>query len=754
MSQRKRLGGLWAALALVPALTAVGDQVDGEDNRDDEIETVTIFGNRDASGIGGSAHGIDAEQIARFAYTDVQQAMRQVPGVAIQLEDGFGLRPNIGIRGVATERSARVTLLEDGVLIAPAPYSAPSAYYFPTAGRMAAFEVFKGPAAITEGPYTIGGAINMVSTPIPTQRSGRVLADLGQYASNRLHATYGGRAASGFGFLLETHQWFSDGYQRIDRVGGDTGLEVRDYMLKLVHEIGAHRLRLKLQSADQHSDQSYLGLTDADFRAAPNRRYGLSQLDGIDTEHRQAILRYEFRGDAFDVAVTGYRNTHARNWFKTEGIDLNGSANAATLSRVSWASIVQAVNQGGNVRGIPADRLAAILDGTADTQPNSIQLRANDREYISQGVQLRAIFQRQLGAWHHDLTVGMRYHEDEEDRLQRNSGYSQRNGKLVLDDLGQLGNAGNRIQRAEAIALFVQNRIEFGAWTLTPGLRFEDIDQSRIRYETRAGRTMDPSSRAADNLRSTRANRTRALLPGVGALYRISDAATLVAGVHKGFTAPSNAPDVKAEEALNYELGVRWSAGRNRLELIGFMSDYKNLLGECTSSSGVDCEAGDAFNGDAASVRGLELTAATNLAPPGASFSVPLEAAYTWLKGQFDTDIANTDFFGDVAAGDPLPYIPEQQFHATLGVQQGRWSANAAVNYVAAVCVRASCGPFEKTDDLLNVDIALRFAYRNESSLFLRIDNVTDAADLVGRHPYGARPNKPRMATIGVDIRW
>ena len=755
MPPSKRLGAIWAVLALVPALAVVGEQVDGEDDRDHEMETVTIFGtHQDVNDIGGSAHGIDAEQIARFAYTDVQQAMRRVPGMAIQVEDGFGLRPNIGIRGVATERSARITLLEDGVLIAPAPYSAPSAYYFPTAGRMAAFEVLKGPAAITEGPYTIGGAVNMVSTPIPTQRGGRVLAELGQHASNRLHATYGGMAASGFGFLLETHQWFSDGFQRIDRAGGDTGLEVRDYMLKLVREIGAHRLHLKLQNADQHSDQSYLGLTDADFRASPNRRYGLSQLDGIDTSHRQAILRYEFLGDAFDVAVTGYRNTHARNWFKTEGIDLDGSANASTLSRVSWASIVRAVNRGGDVRGTPAARLAAILAGVADTPPNSIQLRANEREYLSQGVQLRAVFQHQLGAWRHDLTVGIRYHEDEEDRLQRNSGYSQRNGALVLDDPGLLGNAGNRIQRAEAIALFVQDRIEFGAWTLTPGLRFEDIDQSRVRYETRVGRTADSSSRAAGNLRSTRANRTRTLLPGMGVLYRIGDAATVVVGVHKGFTAPSNAPGVEVEEALNYELGVRLGIGRNRLELIGFMSDYDNLLGECTSASGVDCEAGDAFNGDAATVRGLELTAATNLAPPDASFSVPLEAAYTWLRGQFDTDIANTDFFGDVAAGDPLPYIPEQQFHATLGIQKGRWSANTAVNYVEAVCVRASCGPFEQTDALLNVDVALRFALRDESSLFLRIDNVTDAADLVSRHPYGARPNKARTAAIGVDIRW
>ncbi len=756
MTRTRRLAAGIVALSTTCAVAADHERAGAEDGdeRGGEIETVTIVGTQDVDRVPGSAHFIDAEQLARFAYTDVQQIMRQVPGVSIQVEDGFGLRPNIGIRGVATERSARITLLEDGVLIAPAPYSAPSAYYFPTAGRMAAFEVLKGPAAITQGPYTIGGAFNMVSTPIPAQPAGRAVAEVGQRASNRLHASYGGKFASGFGFMLESHQWFSDGYQTIDRHGDDTGLEVRDYTLKLAFETGPHQLSLKLQSADQHSDQSYLGLTDAAFRAAPGRRYGLSSLDGIDTEHEQSILRYEYASNGMQVAVAGYRNTHARNWFKTEGIDLDGSVDAQSLSRVSWASVVQAVNLGASIRGWSAQRLNAILEGALDTPPGSIQLRANDRRYVSQGAQLRATLSRDVGAVGHTLQAGLRYHEDEEDRLQRNSSYRQRSGALALDDLGIVGNAGNRVQRARAIAWFVQDAIDLGRWTLTPGLRFENIEQSRVRYETRGARTDDPASRAPENLRSSRSNTTRVLLPGLGAVYRIGSATTLVAGVHKGFSAPTNAPDVDAEEALNYELGVRFDNGGVRFEAMGFLSDYDNMLGVCTSSSGVDCEVGDAFNGDAATVHGLELLATTNLAPVEASFTAPLEVAYTWTRAEFDTDIANTDFFGDVRAGDPLPYLPEQQLSATLGVAKGRWTAHAALNYVDAVCVRASCGAFEQTDDAITLDASVRLALRTDASLFLRVDNVADARDIVGRHPYGARPNKSRTAVLGVDIAW
>jgi Fe(3+) dicitrate transport protein len=144
------------------------------------FEEITIIGNTErARKMPGSAHFISDDELEVFNYADIQQILRKVPGVNLQLEDGYGLRPNIGIRGVQTERSSRIMLLEDGVPIAPAPYAASSAYYFPTAGRMYSMEVLKGPAAITEGPNTIGGAINMISTPIPEQAEGKVIAEIG-----------------------------------------------------------------------------------------------------------------------------------------------------------------------------------------------------------------------------------------------------------------------------------------------------------------------------------------------------------------------------------------------------------------------------------------------------------------------------------------------------------------------------------------------------------------------------------------------
>ncbi len=243
------------------------------------------------------------------------------------------------------------------------------------------------------------------------------------------------------------------------------------------------------------------------------------------------------------------------------------------------------------------------------------------------------------------------------------------------------------------------------------------------------------------------------MLPGVGLLYRLDDRTTVLAGVHKGFTAPSNAPDVRPEEALNYELGLRFRGPVAQFEAVAFLSDYDNLLGECTSSSGVDCEVGDAFNGDAVTVRGLELSTAMNIAPH-AGFGVPVEVAYTYIDGSFDTDIADTDFFGDVRRGDPVPYIPRHQLYATVGIHKERVSGHVSMSYVDSACVQASCGEFMTTDESLTVDLAANYQLNDWVGFFARVENIADADDIVGRHPYGARPNKGRAFSMGIRLAW
>jgi Fe(3+) dicitrate transport protein len=717
------------------------------------LENVTVFGiARDARNVAGGASTVNPAQLDEFASTDVVRALRRVPGASFQLEDGYGLRPNISIRGTPTERSSRITLLEDNVLIAPAPYAAPAAYYFPTFGRIHSMEVLKGPSAITQGPYTIGGAINLVSTPLPDSRQGLLQAEAGADATWRTHAMYGD-SGSRIAWLVETHQWQSDGFQDIDRHDTDTGLAKEDYLAKISIASDAaartyQRLQIKLQSSEEDSNQTYMGLTDTDFRKDALRRYGLSALDNMHNEHEQIMLRWFIEpDDGGQLVITAYDNRFKRAWYKTEGIDFDGSDNAGVFSRTGWSSVIDAVNTGHGMAGFSTRDLQAVLDG-ADTRPGAIQVRNNSRRYNSRGLQ--ADFSHAPGAADsiHNLQYGVRYHEDEEDRLQRNDSYQQLGGTLVLSDHGLEGNAGNRIQKAEAWAAYVQDRIEMGRWVLTPGIRFESISQTRIDF---GADPAVPDGRGPADVKRIRSNKEDVWIPGLGVIYELSDHTRLIAGAHRGFSAPGNREGIEAEKSINYEAGFRHENGSFEFEAMAFFNDYDNLQGVCTASSGSDCEVGDVFNGNAVSVPGLEIQFGHDLSASSA-YQIPLVLTYTWMNARFESDIANSEYFGNVRRGDSVPYVPDHQAFLSIGLETGPWSTYISGNYTDTVCTQASCGALQRTDSGTVIDLGVHFRVSQALELYTVVENLTAQLDIVARQPYGARPGKDRTWLLGAKL--
>ena len=184
---------------------------------------VTIIGNQlKLERATGSAHKVSSKTLETQETDDVHRVLKQVPGVYVRDEEGFGLRPNIGLRGAASDRSAKVSLMEDGVSMAPAPYSAPAAYYFPLTTRLSGIEVFKGPSAIKYGPNTIGGAVNFTTrSSVARGQKGAIDVATGSFGANKVHVHFG-QGNGRVGYVLEGARVSSDGFKRLDG-GGDTG---------------------------------------------------------------------------------------------------------------------------------------------------------------------------------------------------------------------------------------------------------------------------------------------------------------------------------------------------------------------------------------------------------------------------------------------------------------------------------------------------------------------------------------------------
>ena len=142
--------------------------------------------------IGGSADVIGEEALTRSHVFTANEALRRVPGLQVRDEEGFGLRPNIGLRGLNPTRTTKITLLEDGLPLAYSPYGDNASYYHPPIDRFAALEVLKGAHSLFFGPQTIGGVINYLTPDAPTTPGGFVQLSAGSRSYFNAHLRAGG----------------------------------------------------------------------------------------------------------------------------------------------------------------------------------------------------------------------------------------------------------------------------------------------------------------------------------------------------------------------------------------------------------------------------------------------------------------------------------------------------------------------------------------------------------------------------------
>src|SRR3712207_8470342 len=138
--------------------------------------------------------------------------------------------------------------------------------------RMEAVEVLKGSSQVQYGPFTTGGAINLVSTPIPNHFSGKAQLSYGSFNTLKAHAHVGDRWKH-FGYMVEYLRYQSDGFKK-STAGKPFGFWRNDLIAKVIlntakEEGMNHSLELKFGYANEKSDESYVGLSETDFQNTP-----------------------------------------------------------------------------------------------------------------------------------------------------------------------------------------------------------------------------------------------------------------------------------------------------------------------------------------------------------------------------------------------------------------------------------------------------------------------------------------------------
>jgi len=714
--------GLLTILFFVPAFAVEYDV--------ETIETVSIIGTKaDARRIAGSGMVISNEDLQKTIDTDIHKILSAVPGLFFRTEDGYGLRPNISIRGTSLDRSSKITIMEDGVLVAPAPYTSSSAYYFPTTGRIHAVEVLKGPSAITQGPSTIGGALNLISTPIPTEGKGKFVQELGDNGMVRTHAVLGGDNGA-LGAMVEVHEHSTDGFDSIANVGGDTGFDKSDLLAKFRYTSGNHEVTLKLLDLDESSRQTYVGLSQSSFNKNPRMRYGMTQYDQMKNDGEQQSITYKGTFGNVDVIATSWSNDYHRDWFK---VDKANNGKAFGISN-GINNVIDAANNGN------ADA-QGILDGTREAE---VKLKHNNRFYGNEGIQFQ--LSRDIG--NHSITFGYRDLEDYESRLQNYECFDQsadgKNSALSPCSTGWTG-SNNRLRETDATSYFVQDTITIDKLTLTFGYRSEDYDKVENRWSD-----AKPTRIIKDPKYNNKKSSGDYSTTGFGATYDVSENLKLVAGFHQGMSPVFNGD---AEEADNMELGFRFNEGTTAVEIIYFASDYANLVAECKNSSGGDCDAGDTFSGGEVDVSGLEVDASWVVQRNAVNY--PLAITYTSTDATFDNSF-ESDYFGVVASGDDLPYIPSSVLAISAGfITESGWSGYMRMVDLGSSCSTAACGAYENIEAYSYIDLSIRKRVNENLDIYSVLENATDNEDIAARSPKnGARSQKPQAFKIGFSYKF
>lgn len=716
-----------AAIAVVPAAVA-GQQADSVLL----LPEIRVIGTRaDLARIPGSATLLPQLALESWRAPTVNEVLRRVPGITIREEEGLGLRPNIGMRGLNPTRSTKVLLLEDGVPVTFAPYGDNASYYHPPISRFEQVEVLRGSGQIAFGPQTVGGVINYITPSIPAATTGRISVAGG----NRGFLDVNARGATNVGSVgaLLTY-----GRRQGDGARENMGTTLDDVTLKATTRFGSRNaVTVRGNYYRERSNVPYSGLTEAEWDADP--------------------FANPFANDSMKLDRWGASATHALT--VTPLVQLKTTVYGSGVGRDWW-------RQSSNSAQRPNDASDPACGGMANlhtTCGNEGRLRS----YRQFGVEPRLKAHYELFGAAAELETGIRFHAERQDRRQVNGAAPRARSAGSADDVNS-GLKESNVRTNTAWSAFAQQRLTVGHVTVTPGVRVEHVSYERTNRLNDANGTTDLTQ----------------VIPGAGVTWEARPGLLLFGGAHRGFAPPrtedvidnssGTAVDLDPELSWSYEAGVRGRTGVLNVELTAFRMDFENQIIPASVAGGT----GAALTN---SGRTLHQGAELGVRVDGGSLvnveGVYVETALTWLPtarfegdrfayiGTGVSDAGKVYAAQDAAEtrqvvnvnGNRLPYAPEASYTMAAGIQRPtfdvrveRFGMSEQLTDAANSRVTVADGQQGPIDAhaIWNLSVS-RLVSRTGTRVFLNIRNLTDELYVADR-TRGKIPGAPRTLQLGL----
>ncbi len=509
-----------------------------------ELENVEVVGDwlgdatdEDVKNHPGARTVIREETIHESGAEHVRELLRRVPGLQVQESNGTGgsdLALNVGARGLTSRLSPRSTILIDGVPMAFAPYGQPQLSLAPVAvGNLQSIDVVRGGGAVRYGPQNVGGIINFITREIPAETAGNAsitseVAGHGGFKT-QTSAFLGGTADNGMGAALLYSGVRGAGYR-----DENNGTLIDDFMLKN---------KFALSEIDELATSLHYYRADADMPG------GLSAAQFEDDPY-QSVRPYDsFEGERKDISFKYTRTPDELRTFE--------------LASYYYESF-----RGSNI----------VTEQVAPANPRTDKLLSYPREYHVFGIEPRYSQLFFAGDTSHEVGVGYRYIDEGMHETTKSSGAYLRAGgspyatpvTVTADNTGG----------TEAHSVYIDDRINVGNWTVTPGLRYERVRttwHSRLKGFQREVNYLEP-------------------LPSLNVMYHLSDAWKLYANYNTSFGSlqyfqlgqdpgaplPSYGnevgPGLEPEKAHTYEVGTRYNNGAWSAEVTLFRIDFDSQL--------------------------------------------------------------------------------------------------------------------------------------------------------------------------------